>query len=138
MSPRLLLAASITTLLAAGCATTPRMSDAASLALYTSHASDPVRSVRYRDPISWDKIDDQHLVLTMRPREVYLVKINGPCLDWGSGSPVISIDAPAGFITPGVDRIKVPNVPIGCRIEEMREVDIAAVREARREMDAAQ
>ncbi|HET7656089.1 MAG TPA: DUF6491 family protein [Luteimonas sp.] len=137
MSPRLLLAASITTLLAAGCATTPRMSDAESLALYTSHAGDPVKSVRYRDPISWDKVDDQHLILTMRPREVYLVKINGPCLDWGSASPSISIDAPAGFINPGVDKIRVPSVPVGCRIEEMREVDIAAVREARRAMDAA-
>ena len=85
MTTRILLAAAIVSLLGA-CATT-RMSDAESLSLYSAHAGEPVRTIRYFDPISWEKVDDNHLLLTMRPREVYLLTIGGPCLGWGGASP---------------------------------------------------
>ena len=134
MSFRLLLGASIVSLVAA-CATT-RMSDAETLSLYGSHAGDPVRTIRYRDPIGWEKVDDHHLLLTLRPREVYLLTINGPCLDWAGASPAIGISSQAGFVSAGFDRVSVPDVPSGCRIEEIRPVDIGAVRAARDAMAA--
>ena len=129
MPSRLLLAASIATLLAA-CATT-RMGDAEKLALYQSNAAAPVKTIRYTDPISWEKVDDDHLLLTLRPREVYLMTVDGPCLDWAGASPAIGISAQAGFVSAGFDRIQVPDVPGGCRIREIRPVDIVAVRRAR-------
>lgn len=132
MAFRLFLAASIVALLAA-CATT-RMSDAETLALYRAHAGEPLRTVRYYDPVSWEEVDEDHLLLTMRPREVYLLRISGPCLDWGGASPTIAISSQAGFVSAGFDRVSVPGVPAGCRIEEIRPVDIAAVRAARERM----
>ncbi len=135
MSSRILLAASIAALLA-GCATT-RMSDAQSLALYRDHAGAPVRTIRYFDPVSWEKVDDDHLLLTMRPREVYLLRSAGPCLDWAGASPAIGISSQAGYVSAGFDRVSVPDVPGGCRIEEIRPVDIGAVREARDQMAAS-
>jgi len=126
MPVRILLAAAIASLLAA-CAST-RMTDAESLAAYSAHAGAPVRTIRYFDPISWEKIDDQHLLLTMRPREVYLLKVGGPCLDWAGASPAIGISSQAGYVSAGFDRVSVPDVPAGCRIEEIRPVDIGAVR----------
>ena len=129
MPSRLLLAASIATLLAA-CATT-RMGDAEKLALYQSNAAAPVKTIRYTDPISWEKVDDDHLLLTLRPREVYLMTVDGPCLDWAGALPAIGISAQAGFVSAGFDRIQVPDVPGGCRIREIRPVDIVAVRRAR-------
>ena len=134
MTTRILLAAAIVSLLGA-CATT-RMSDAESLSLYSAHAGEPVRTIRYFDPISWEKVDDNHLLLTMRPREVYLLTIGGPCLGWGGASPAIGISSQAGYVSAGFDRISVPDVPGGCRIEQIRPVDIGAVRAERDAMTA--
>jgi hypothetical protein len=129
MPARLLIAAAVAALLGA-CAST-RMSDAERLALYGAHAGAPVKTIRYTDPIGWEKVDGEHLLLTLRPREVYLMTVSGPCLDWGGASPTIAISAQAGFVSAGFDRISVPDVPAGCRIEEIRPVDIAAVRAER-------
>jgi uncharacterized protein DUF6491 len=123
--PLLLVAA----LSLAACATT-RMSEPEKLALYSGHAGAPVKSIRYTNPISWDKVDDNHLLLTLRPREVWLLRVSGPCLDWGSASPTISISNQAGIVSAGFDRITTPGVPASCRIEEIRPVDIAGVRAA--------
>ena len=125
MTTRILLAAAIVSLLGA-CATT-RMSDAESLSLYSAHAGEPVRTIRYYDPISWEKVDDTHLLLT----------IGGPCLGWGGASPAIGISSQAGYVSAGFDRISVPDVPGGCRIEPIRPVDIGAVRAERDAMTTA-
>ncbi len=111
------------------CATT-RMSEPEKLALYSSHAGAPVKQIRYTTPIGWDKVDDDHLLLTTRPREAWLMRVSGPCLDWGSGKPVIHISSQAGYVSTGFDRVTVPGVPVSCRIEEIRPVDVAAVRAA--------
>ncbi|MFC7301235.1 DUF6491 family protein [Cognatiluteimonas weifangensis] len=116
----------------AACASTGRMSEADKLALYSSHAGAPVRDIRYSNPVGWDKVDDQHLLLTMRPSEVWLLRISGPCLDWGGASPTILISAQTGRLSAGFDRIRTAESPASCRIEEIRRVDIAAVRAAQR------
>ena len=122
-----LLAASVL----GGCASTPRMSDAQRLALYSAHAGAPVRDIRYTDPISWEKIDDHHMLLTMRPSEAWLLRIGGPCLSWGGSSPTIIIDNSLNQLSAGFDNISVPGLSAKCRIEEIRPVDVAAVRAAR-------
>lgn len=113
----------------AACATT-RMGEPEKLALYSSHAGAPLKTVRYSTPVGWDKVDDTHLLLTMRPREVYLLKISGPCLDWGAEQPTIHISSQAGIVSAKFDRITTPGVPVSCRIDEIRPVDIVAVRAA--------
>ena len=114
----------------AGCATTG-MSDAERLALYSAYAGPPVRNIPYTNPISWEKIDDHHMLLTMRPSEAWLLRIGGPCLAWGGSSPTIIIDNSLNQLSAGFDNISVPGNPAKCRIEEIRPVDVAAVRDAR-------
>ena len=134
ITPALLLLAAATL---AACSTLPRMSDAEKLALYTSHAGPPVSDVRYTSPIGWDRIDDEHVVLNMRPRESYLLTVSGPCLDLGGWSPTLGVETRTPMrLTTGFDRIHVADSPVSCRIQQIRLVDMAAVRDARDAMAA--
>ena len=119
----------------AACATT-RMSDSERLALYQAHAGEPVKDIRYINPIGWEKIDDDHLLLNMRPTESYLLRVAGPCLEWAGGSPTIIVSNNLNRLSAKFDRISVPGNPASCRIEEIRPVDVAAVRDAREAMAA--
>ena len=113
----------------AACATAgPRGADR--LAIYQAHAGEPVRQIRYFSAMGWDRVDDDHIVLSMRPRESWLLKISGPCLDWASGSPVIRLSSQGGWVSSKFDRIHAGDSPMSCRIEEIRPVDVAAVRAA--------
>ena len=121
----------------AACASTGHMSDSDKLALYSSHAGAPVRDIRYNTPIGWDKIDDQHLLLTIRPTEAWLLRISGPCMDWAGATPTIVISPVAGGrLSAKFDRIHTPESPVSCRIEEIRPVDVAAVRASQQAMAA--
>ena len=134
ITPVLMLCAAATL---AACSTLPRMSDAERLALYTSHAGPPVDDVRYTSPIGWERVDDQHVVINMRPRESYLLTVDGPCLDWGSAAPTLSVETRTPMrLTTGFDRIHVAESPVSCRIQQIRLVDMVAVRQAREAMAA--
>ena len=123
----------VVALLLAACATT-RMSDNQRLALYTSHAGEPVNKIRYVTPMGWERIDGQHVVVNMRPRENWLLKLSGSCLDWGGGSPFLAISSPTGWLISKFDRIKVSGSPVTCRIEEIRPVEMQAVRAAEKQL----
>lgn len=100
------------------------------LALYQSHAGAPVKQIRYYNPIGWEEIDDDHILLTMRPKEVWLMRLSGPCLDYGAGSPALTISSQAGFVSSRFDRITTGDPRVSCRIEEIRPVDAMALRAA--------
>jgi hypothetical protein len=123
----------------AACSTVPRQSDPDRLALYMSQAGAPIQGFRYLDPIGWDRIDDRHLVLDVRPRESYLLTLGGPCLGWSSSAPVISISHTDGIsVSTRFDTVSVlePN-PVSCRIDEIRPVDMVDVRAARDRLEAS-
>jgi hypothetical protein len=130
IAPFLLPAASLVLLAASACATT-RMSDTQKLALYQGQAGPPVKSVRYVDPIGWQRIDDLHLVLDVRPRESWLITMSGPCLGWGRSDQVISVRHNGGIVSSGLDSVDFLRSQISCRISEIRLVDPVAVRDAR-------
>ncbi|MDE2406857.1 MAG: hypothetical protein KGL91_03225 [Xanthomonadaceae bacterium] len=109
------------------CAST-RISDSDKLALYQRHAGAPVKQVRYYDPMGWDRVDDQHLVLQMRPRESWLLTLAGPCLGWGMSSPFVGVSSFNGMTLSTFDKILVPGVPGGCMIREIRPLDMKAIR----------
>jgi hypothetical protein len=123
-------AACVAALAATACATT-RMGDEQKLALYQGQAGPPVKAIRYAEPIGWQRIDDLHLVLDVRPRESWLITMSGPCLGWGRSEQTISISHHAGFVSAGLDSVDFPVSKISCRISEIRPVDPAAVRAAR-------
>ncbi|MDQ2702624.1 MAG: DUF6491 family protein [Pseudomonadota bacterium] len=121
------------TVLLASCATTgPHMSDTDELALYTRH-SEVVRKVTYREPIGWDDVGDSHVLLTIKPTEGWLFRLAPGCLDWSGSGPALTVSRMAGVISSGFDKVTRvgPGAPIACRIEEIRVVDLGAVRDER-------
>ena len=127
--PLSFLAASV---LLASCATTPQMSESDELALYMSH-SEQVQKVTYREPTGWDDVGDSHVLLTIKPTEGWLLRLAPGCLDWSGSGPALSVSNIAGVVTAGFDKVTRlgPGTPMACRIQEIRVVDLGAVRDAR-------
>jgi hypothetical protein len=98
------------------------------LATFQAHAGAPVDKVRYFNPIGWDELDDEHIVVTMRPSEQYLMRLSGPCLQFSSGVPVIAISSTAGYVSTKFDRVTASGSTMSCRIEEIRPLDVAGLR----------
>jgi Family of unknown function (DUF6491) len=113
----------------AACATN-RISDTDRLAIYEAHSGAPVKQIRYYSAMGWDRIDGEHVLLNMRPNETWLLKLSGPCLDWGGGSPTLSLSSQSGWVMVKFDKVSVHGSPVTCRIEEIRPVDVKAVRAA--------
>ena len=124
----LLLAGSL-----AACATTPRADGAESLALYLAHADAPVQQFHYFGrAMGWQRVDGQHVLLDLKPRESWLLRVTPSCLDWGSGAPTLGLTSRNGLVVARFDQVVVEGSPMGCRIEEIRRVDMKAVRATRR------
>ena len=104
--------------------------DQARLAKYEAHAGAPVKNFNYRDPMSWEVVDDTHLLMQMRPTETYLLRLSGLCIKNDRGAPAIRISSQAGRVQAGFDRVTTGDEPSSCRIEEIRPVDMAAVKAA--------
>ena len=111
----------------AGCAT---MTDAERLAQIQSYAGDPVKQIRYFAPQGWEEVDEDHIILSMRPSETYLVRLSGPCLDYDNGAAVMLVTNTAGWIQNKFDYVSFGREGFRCRIEEIRPVDVAAMRAA--------
>lgn len=122
----------VITLSLAACATTGGASDATNLAAYTPYLQPPVKSIRYFQTRNWEKITDQHILLETRPNEQYLLKIDGPCLQFSNGSPSLIVDAHmSGMLFAGSDRIGTMNSPMTCLIREIHPLDVAAMKAAK-------
>ena len=74
--------------------------------------------------------DDPHVILSTRPTESWLLEVSGPCLDWGSGSPLLRLSSTGPYVMAKFDRILTEGSPVSCRIEEIRPIDVKAVRAA--------
>jgi hypothetical protein len=111
------------------CATN-RMSDTDRLAMYRANAGEPVKQIRYYNAMGWDRVDGQHVVLSMRPKESWLVKISGPCLDLATGAPTLRLSTTGPYVTPRLDSILTEGSPLSCRIEEIRPINVAGLRAA--------
>ena len=101
--------------------------DATRLAKYEAHAGTPVKNFPYRDPVGWEVVDDEHILLTVRPKEVYLMRVTGLCIKNHRGAPAMAISSQAGRVSAGFDRITTGE-RMSCRIEEIRPVDMAALK----------
>ena len=118
----------------AACATTaPRDDGAASLALYEAHAGPPVSQFHYFGrAMGWQRVDSSHVLVDMKPRESWLLRVSPSCLDWGSGAPTMGLTSRNGLVVAGFDQVLVEGATMGCRIEQIRRVDMKAVRAARK------
>ena len=125
----ILFAAAAATLSLTACAS--GQTRAERLAMYQSHAGDPVRQIRYFSPQGWEEVDRDHILVTMRPTEVYLMRLNGPCLDYDNGAVGMIVSNTGGWIQPKFDRVSFGQ-GMNCRIEEIRPIDMAALRATNR------
>ena len=131
-----IFAALAAALVLAGCAS--NMTQPERLALYESNASEPLTDVAYFSPQGWEKVDSRHVVVMMRPREQYLLRLSGPCLDYDNGAATLFFSSQiGGFIQPKFDRITFAGSPISCRIEEIRGINVDGVRAAMDAREAA-
>lgn len=133
MKTKTLLTASIAALAMsmASCATTQGGSDASRLAAYEAYLQPAVKSIRYTQARNWEKLTDHHLLLETRPNEQYLLKLDGPCLQFSNGSPSLIVDTHmTGMLAAGTDRIGTMDSRITCLIREIRPVDNAAMQSA--------
>jgi hypothetical protein len=109
------------------------MTRADRLSLYQANAGEPVAKINYFSPQGWEEVDDDHIVVTMRPKESYLMRLSGPCLDYDNGSAAMIITTQTGsWVQAKFDRIAFGNSNMNCRIEEIRPLDIEAVRAQRK------
>ena len=118
----------VASLLLAGCASSQTRAER--LAMYQAHASEPIKQMRYFSPQGWEEVDRDHILVTMRPSEVYLMRLNGPCLDFDHGAVSMLISNTAGLVQPKFDRVSFPGSSMSCQIEEIRQVDMGALRNA--------
>ena len=121
------LSAAMLVSLAACASSMPR---AERLALYQAHAGEPLNKIPYFSPQGWEEVDDDHILLTMRSSQVYLMKLNGPCLEYDNGKAVMAISNTAGYVQQKFDRVSF-GTGMNCRIEEIRQVDMQGARAAR-------
>lgn len=132
MNRNMLAFALLCTVATGACQATGGMKDSERLALYDAHSGPAVKDFRYFDPIGYEEVDDNHIVVRTRPTEEWLLRLSGPCLRLGTGSnAVIGITSTAGRVMAGFDRVTVGGAPATCRIEEIRQVDLKALRTAR-------
>jgi hypothetical protein len=129
--------------LLAGCSTLRDAGPDQRLVLYQAHAGAPVPSFRYLGRISsWESLGDEAIAIWTRPNEAWLLGLAGPCngLDF---TPVIGLTSQTGSVHAGFDEVLVrdpASIQIPCRIQWIRPLDVAAIREvqkAKREGEGA-
>lgn len=124
------------------CSTT-RMSDAERLALFRAHAGEPVNSFRLFGSLNgWQPLGNTALVVWPAPNRAYLLQLMGLCSNLPFAHS-ISLSNQMGTVSARFDSV-VPrgggpntgNMP--CRIQEIRPIDVPALRETKREMREVQ
>ncbi|MCK9489776.1 MAG: DUF6491 family protein [Xanthomonadales bacterium] len=119
-------------LLAACAAAAQRMQmEREELAIYQSHAGEPVDQVRTFRMHGWQAVADRSLLLETRLNQWYLVDVFGPCQGL-QFAHTIGVRAAMNMLRARFDHIVVDGQ--SCRIESIRPVDARAAREEIREL----
>ncbi len=133
------LSALFAVLLMSGCATNAGLRDADRLALYRSHAGEPVDSIQYHGRYNgWTPLSDGAFALWTRPSEAWLVELFSPCseLDYAD---TIGFRSMGGRLSARFDQVYVSShslIPISCTIKEIRPLDMKAIRTAEKDARA--
>ena len=118
----------------AGCASVPDATPAEKLALYRAHAGAPVSNFAYSRPfMQWMPLGDAALAVWISPSRAYLLEV-GACPDLDS-APGIRLSDSSGLVVARLDRVYPigPAVhPVPCRIDQIRPLDVGALRESER------
>ncbi|MCA0393979.1 MAG: DUF6491 family protein [Proteobacteria bacterium] len=136
-----MLAAACATLLGlTACATNGNLRDSDKLALYQSHAGEPVGSFNFFGRLNgWTPLGDSALVVWTKPSEAWLLELTGPCQDMAY-APAIGLTSNMNRVYARFDKVLV-NSPgsmgIPCHIQQIRPLDVKAVRASEKELREA-
>lgn len=132
--------------LAAGCATSPGLTQQDRLALYREHAGAPVMTFRLERIIgthNWTPLGDQAVVVWTSATRGHLLEMRTRCSGLAMASR-ISITNRMGLVTARLDsvlpRTATGPIPVGtasCRIDTIRPLDGRTIRDAKRELREA-
>jgi len=136
--------AMLAALLLAGCAGSLRLSEAERLALYETHAGEPVSSFRmFGQMDGWTAVGAGTLVIWTRPKEAWLLDLNHACQDLqyataialtGIGNVVHARTDSVLPLGPMVNRVgRMP-----CRIIRIRPLDTRGLRAAQDQLRQVQ
>jgi hypothetical protein len=136
-----LVFACLAALLASGCASQSRISDADKLQLYRAHAGAPVPNFQYYGRLDgWTPLGETALAVWTKPSEVYLLELKGTCQDLDFAQ-AITVTNQFGRVYQNFDKVIVLGQganQIPCWIKEIRPVDAKALKQAESEKRAAQ
>lgn len=124
------------------CASMGGLTDAEELALYRSHAGEPVQAFRYSGHINgWVPIGDTALAVWTRPSEAYLLELSGTCMDLDH-APAISLSNMMSRVSARFDNVYVlgggnSSMRLPCRIETIRPLDVKALKQAQKDLREA-
>ena len=110
------------------------------LALYQSHAGEPVGSFNFFGRLNgWTPLGDSALVVWTKPSEAWLLELTGPCQDMAY-APAIGLTSNMNRVYARFDKVLV-NSPgsmgIPCHIQQIRPLDVKAVRASEKELREA-
>ena len=118
------------------CATGAAQRDAERLALYRSHAGAPVDSIQYTNTYNgWTPLGDGAFALWTSPAKAWLIQLFPPCNELDFADRIAFRDT-VGRLSAKFDHVYVANhglMPISCTIQEIRPLDIKAIRTAERD-----
>lgn len=122
----------LATAMLSACATTG-MSDADKLAMYRDHAGTPVGSFNYFGRINgWTSLGDSAIAVWTKPSEAWLLDLAGPCPDI-EYTPVIGVTSQFNRVSAKFDKVIARgsgSMDIPCRIDEIRPLDVKAIKQA--------
>ncbi len=126
----------------AGCASTPKMTDAQRLELFRAHAGAPVKTFSFFGSLNgWTELGDSALAVSTKPNEAYLLELYGPCPDLDFAQ-AIAVSSQMSQVSAGFDKVTplvsggVGRIP--CRIQTIRPLDVKALKAAQQEWREAQ
>lgn len=141
MKAPMLTAACAALLALSACATGAKLSDGEKLALYRSHTGAPVDSFSFFGRINgWAPIGDSALVVWTKPNEAWLLDLSGPCQDI-EYTPAIGLTSSMNRVYARFDKVLVNrpgSMNIPCFIQQIRPLDVKAVRASEQELREAQ
>jgi len=127
----------------AACSSLPNQTEAERVALYRSHAGEPVPSFQYFGTLSgWTPLSDSALTVWTRPSQAYLLELSGPCQDLES-TIAISVTNTMGRVYSRFDDVivrgggAVSGYRFPCRILTIRPLDVKALKATQKEMREA-
>ncbi|WP_143703899.1 MULTISPECIES: DUF6491 family protein [Luteimonas] len=128
-------ARSLVVALLAGCVSGGLRGDA-KYAIYAANAGAPVNSFHYNGSINgWTSLGDAAIAVWTRPSEAWLLDLSGPCQNLPYAT-TIGVTSTTNRVSARFDKVLVghrgPGVQIPCHIQQIRALDVKAVREAER------